>query len=246
MALKLSIITCTYNSMPLLDKCVTSVNSALDCFDQPLEWIIVDGKSTDGSLDAVTSCHKVRKFSRPPGGIYDALNFGVSVAEGEFVAYVHSDDEIDSGFFRSSRLLHDRADPRINCEYGKVTFIDAGSETLYSRYPPVFSEVLNRRTNHIFHPNAIWRRSHELAHNYRLNVGPQADWHHTRELPRSSVLRNSEMEYLFRISAASTTRNNVLDHKMFPMWNLLLLPYETQILKRISRRLRRKTGYWTS
>lgn len=246
MAIKLSIITCTYNSMPLLNKCVASVNSALAQFDHSVEWIIVDGKSTDGSLDAVNSCHKVRKFSRPPGGIYDALNFAVSVAEGEFVAYVHSDDEIDSGFFRSSHLLHDRAHPRINCEYGKVTFIDAGSETLYSRYPPHFFEALNRRTNLIFHPNAIWRRSHEKAHTYRLNVGPQADWHHTRKLTRNSVLRNSEMEYLFRISAASTTRNNVLGRKKFPMWNVLILTYETQILKRIWRRLRRKTGFWTS
>lgn len=244
MAVRLSIVTCTRNSMPLVRKCVATVKAALEGFRHDWEWIIVDANSTDGCLDTFAFSKEVRRFGRPAAGIYDALNFGVGVARGEFVSYVHSDDEVDCAFFRNSHLLAGGADPRIACEYGTVTFIDSHSKTLYSRTPPFFFEALNQHTNLIFHPNAIWRRNHELAHPYRTNVGAHADWLHTQELTRSDVMRNPRMEYRFRISAASTTRNNAQGRREFPLWNLALLPYETRVLRRLGSRLVRRPGFW--
>jgi glycosyltransferase involved in cell wall biosynthesis len=59
-----------------------------------VEHIIVDGGSTDGTLDAVRQfgSHAAKVISEPDKGLYDAMNKGWKLATGEFVGYLHADD----------------------------------------------------------------------------------------------------------------------------------------------------------
>jgi glycosyltransferase involved in cell wall biosynthesis len=90
MALTFSIITCTWNSAAYLDASIASVLSQ----DYPhIEYIFVDGGSTDGTLD------RIRSLPRPyvlieniRGGISNAMNEGIRAATGDIVAHLHSDD----------------------------------------------------------------------------------------------------------------------------------------------------------
>lgn len=91
--MKVSIITATYNSSSTIDKCVKSVlnQTYLD-----IEYIIVDGCSSDNTLSIIKELSKdfsnVKISSERDKGIYDALNKGIAKASGDIIGFVHSDD----------------------------------------------------------------------------------------------------------------------------------------------------------
>jgi len=88
---KVSIITITYNSEATLKDTIESVvNQSYG----DIEYIIVDGKSTDNSLSIIESYKdKISKvISEKDQGLYDALNKGIALATGDLIGIIHSDD----------------------------------------------------------------------------------------------------------------------------------------------------------
>ena len=89
--LKFSIITICRNSVDTLEQCITSVINQTYPY---VEYIVVDGGSTDGTLDII------RKYvddidrwsSEPDRGIADAMNRGLQHVTGDLVLFLHSDD----------------------------------------------------------------------------------------------------------------------------------------------------------
>lgn len=90
---KISIITIVYNNVRDIEHTILSVfNQTYD----NIEYIIIDGASTDGTLDII------RKYrgsidilvSEKDGGIYDAMNKGLSKATGDYVLFLNSGDEL--------------------------------------------------------------------------------------------------------------------------------------------------------
>ncbi len=93
MTLRISVITVTLNAERFLQDCLASVAAQGDAL---FEHIIVDGGSTDGTLDMVrrhaAADSRVRWISEPDSGISDAMNKGVALATGEVIAHLNSDD----------------------------------------------------------------------------------------------------------------------------------------------------------
>ena len=89
--LKVSIVTATYNSAESILGALESLNE--QDFEN-LEVIVVDGLSTDKTIDIVKSrLHReVRIISESDNGIYDALNKGIGRAKGDVIGFLHSDD----------------------------------------------------------------------------------------------------------------------------------------------------------
>ncbi len=89
--MKVSIITVVYNSVNYIEDAIRSV---LSQDYEELEYIIIDGGSTDGTLELINKYrHLVSNIiSEPDKGIYDALNKGVRFASGEVVGLLHADD----------------------------------------------------------------------------------------------------------------------------------------------------------
>ncbi len=93
--IKISIITVTYQSVNTLGDTMTSV------FSQTypnIEYIIVDGGSTDGTVDLIKQHESkiARWVSEPDGGIYDAMNKGITMASGDIIGFLHADDLLAS------------------------------------------------------------------------------------------------------------------------------------------------------
>lgn len=92
--MKISIITTCYNREKTILGAIKSVLSQ----DYPdIEYIIVDGASTDGSVEAIREAivgydDKVRFISEPDRGMYEAINKGIRMATGDYIGLVHSDD----------------------------------------------------------------------------------------------------------------------------------------------------------
>lgn len=89
--MKVSIITATYNSAGTI---IDTLRSLEVQTYQNIEYIIVDGDSTDNTLNVISeNCTRVKTIiSEKDAGIYDALNKGISVATGDIVGFLHSDD----------------------------------------------------------------------------------------------------------------------------------------------------------
>lgn len=89
--MKISIITVCFNSQDYIRSTIESVLSQ-DYHD--IEYIVIDGNSTDGTVEIIKSFgNKISKWiSEPDLGIYDAMNKGINLATGEVIGIVNSDD----------------------------------------------------------------------------------------------------------------------------------------------------------
>ncbi len=91
---KISIITAVFNSRQFIESALKSVLSQTY---QNVEYIVIDGGSTDGTLEIINKYRdKIAKFiSEPDKGIYDAMNKGIKLATGEIIGFLNSDDFYD-------------------------------------------------------------------------------------------------------------------------------------------------------
>ena len=117
-----SIITGTYNSSKFISDCVRSIYEQE--YDN-IEHIIIDGNSKDSTVDIIKNMpNKVsRLISEKDDGIYDAMNKGLRLAEGDIVGILNSDD-----FYNSNKIIKEVVnafeDPAINCVYGDLVYVD--------------------------------------------------------------------------------------------------------------------------
>lgn len=92
---KLSVITIVYNNVAAIERTMLSV---LNQTYKNIEYILIDGASTDGTIDVI-NLYKDRLaqfISAPDKGIYDAMNKGLALATGDYVLFMNSGDEIYS------------------------------------------------------------------------------------------------------------------------------------------------------
>jgi glycosyltransferase involved in cell wall biosynthesis len=89
--MKISIITVTFNSEKTL---AATFNSIASQKHHNLEYIVIDGGSTDGTLEIINNHKKsiTHFISERDKGIYDAMNKGLNLATGEIIGFLHSDD----------------------------------------------------------------------------------------------------------------------------------------------------------
>jgi len=89
----ISIITIVFNGVDTLQKTIDSV--ALQTY-RNIEYIIVDGASTDGTVDLIkTNGDAVNKWiTEPDEGLYDAMNKGIDLATGDYLWFINSGDEV--------------------------------------------------------------------------------------------------------------------------------------------------------
>ena len=127
-----SIITTVLNRRITLEDTIKSVLSQTY---KNIEHVIIDGGSTDGTVDIVKSYgSKIAKFvSEPDKGIYDAMNKGIRLARGEVVGILNSDDiyadravlEKVAGIFKEKN---------IDSCYGDIVYVDRSDTNKIIRY----------------------------------------------------------------------------------------------------------------
>ena len=97
--MKVSIITVCFNSAETIKDTIESV---INQTYKEIEYIIVDGASSDGTMKIVDSYKKrISKIvSEPDDGLYDAMNKGIKIATGDIVGIINSDD-----FYTSNTII---------------------------------------------------------------------------------------------------------------------------------------------
>lgn len=127
--MKISIVTVSFDAERTIGATIDSVAAQ----DWPeFEHIIVDGGSRDGTARLVESLRhdRLRFFSGPDDGIYDAMNKGLHLAKGDYVGFLNADDFLAGP--NVLRAIADGAAHGADCIMGDIALVDAqGQPTRY-------------------------------------------------------------------------------------------------------------------
>ena len=133
--MRISVITVCYNAASTLKDAVESVLGQVPDAEAPfeLEYVVVDGASTDGTLDLLAPYREriATLISEPDQGLYDAMNKGVQAATGDVVAILNADD-----VYASTDVLARVA----------ATFRNSGAEAVYGDLHYVAADDLSQVT----------------------------------------------------------------------------------------------------
>jgi glycosyltransferase involved in cell wall biosynthesis len=129
----ISIITVSLNAAPTIARTLISVSkqSHLD-----IEYIVVDGNSSDGTLaiiqDFAKSHSNIRLISESDKGIYDAMNRGIKLATGDVIGIINADDYYaDQNVISDIGKLFQAQD--LDAVFGDLEYFDAGNEAHITR-----------------------------------------------------------------------------------------------------------------
>jgi glycosyltransferase involved in cell wall biosynthesis len=179
-----SIITVCWNSGNTIKKTIESV---LGQDFQDYEYIIVDGGSTDGTLDIIKAYEprfkgKLKYKSESDKGIYDAFNKGIERATGKYIWLVNSDDYIESGVLgKLYDLVKDFKDGDEPIISAIMNCISSDGQTLYQvkSSPEKVAAAYRNNTMGTIHPATIVpKRIYDLVGLYDINykIIGDIDW----------------------------------------------------------------------
>ncbi|WP_035321987.1 glycosyltransferase family 2 protein [Peribacillus kribbensis] len=153
----ISIITVCYNSKLTIERTFKSI---LNQSYRNLEYIVIDGNSTDGTAGLVKQYQEVfenngityKWISEPDNGIYDAMNKGIASAQGELIGIINSDDYYEESALRIIAQEYSK-DNSYDVYHGLLKYHDSGK---LSMIKGAVSDVLPRHM--IEHPTCFLKK----------------------------------------------------------------------------------------
>jgi len=160
MSKHISIVTPVFNGRRFIENCVQSVRHAFAGLDY--EHIVVDGVSTDGTLEWLREQTDLKVFSERDQGMYDALNKGIAAASGEWIGHLNSDEQYNLNGIRE--VLSRMRDPRTQAIFGPTVMLNGALDFLQ-----LFNQVVTPRavdtlwcmpvqTCSFFFKRSVWER----------------------------------------------------------------------------------------
>ncbi len=173
-----SIITVTYNARLTLPPTFDSVREqTCDLY----EMSVVDGASTDGTVEMLRSCTDVnlRWISEPDKGIYDAMNKGISMAQGDYLIFLNAGDR-----FASAETLQMLADAAMDHDfpgiiYGQTDIVDSRGRVLGPRHlraPETLSPDSFKEGMVVCHQAFVVLRKIAGFYNLKYRFSADYDW----------------------------------------------------------------------
>ena len=141
--MRYSIITINYNNNVGLRKTIESVINQ-SCKD--FEYIIIDGGSTDGSVDIIKEYSDYITYwvSEPDKGIYNAMNKGIKIARGEYLNFMNSGDS----FYDSNVLENSLPYLTADIVHGRLFYYCGRERSVYLKNEPNMQHFLDNTLNH--------------------------------------------------------------------------------------------------
>ena len=159
-----SIVTPSFNQAPFLEETIRSV---LEQDYEPIEYVVVDGGSTDGSVDIIRRYEDRLAWwtSEPDRGQAHALNKGFASSTGELMGFLNSDDTLLPGAVTRLVAALER-EPHALVAFGDAVFVDERLGTTRVGRPGAWGAepMALRAGGTVIQPSSLWRRrAWELA-----------------------------------------------------------------------------------
>jgi len=165
----ISVITVVYNDVKTIEKTILNV---LNQSYSNLEYVIIDGNSTDGTVDIINKYRdRISYFvSEPDKGIYDAMNKGIRAASGEWINFMNSGDwfyNLDT----VAELFQNRDLARVKLIYGNTERREGNS-----RHISIPGQNLGFFHNVMVHQSIFSRRELSLKYLFNTDYKVAADF----------------------------------------------------------------------
>jgi glycosyltransferase involved in cell wall biosynthesis len=153
-----SIITVVFNGEKYIED---TINSIINQDYDNIEYIIIDGGSTDNSINIIRKYDKYVSIflSEQDRGMYDAINKGLRLANGEIVAYLNADDQY-LPYTIKEVVKTFKSKPHLDYLYGNCIYIDNKKRQLYEykSIPYIRLFVKNMNEIHWAQPSCFWKK----------------------------------------------------------------------------------------
>lgn len=240
----ITVITVCRNAEATIAQAVGSVELQNS---RDIEYIIVDGASTDETLTKIEgSSLSLKVISEPDKGIYDAMNKGIELAKGEFVFFLNADDS-----FCDPHVFHDvkkclKASPDIDLLIGNVIYVYP-TQRIRRKYGWITPHrLLFGDLNHqaVFARRTLFQQFGKF--NLRYQIAADFDWlvrifrggAHYKYINRDICYFNADGAHSKHFEALKRERRDIQQSILQP-----LSFFVGRLLFRIARKLRLLKGY---
>lgn len=208
---KFSIITVTYNAAAVLEDTIQSVISQTY---RNVEYIIVDGQSTDGTL-GITAKYKKhihQIVSEPDKGLYDAMNKGISLATGDYLCFLNAGDALHEDDTLQLMVHTLQGGELPDVLYGETEIVDEQGHFLQMRRlsaPEHLHWKSFKQGMLVCHQAFFARRELAVGTPYDLQYRFSADFDWCiRIMKQAKTLHNTHLTVIDYLNEGMTTRNH--------------------------------------
>jgi len=210
--LKISIVTICFNNEAVIRRTIESVTGQ----DYPdIEYIVVDGSSTDGSLDIIKEYEQqiATLISEPDKNLYDAINKGMKAATGDVVGLIHAGDRLFDGQVIGKIADHFNTND-IDVMYGHSILVNEKDVPVRVNRSPAYRRPLVKRGWMPSHQSIYIRRSvlNRIGY-YNLDLHPSSDYEFFLRYFYFHSLRIKRLdEFIVRFSLGGISTKNYLNN----------------------------------
>jgi glycosyltransferase involved in cell wall biosynthesis len=208
----ISIVTICFNNAGVIRRTIESVLNQ----DYPrIEYIVVDGESTDGSLDIIREYAPgiATLISEPDRNLYDAINKGMKAATGDVVGLIHAGDRLFNNVVIRKIADHFRAGD-IDLMYGHSILVNESDVPVRVNKSPAFRRSLVKRGWMPSHQSIYIRRTVlERIGYYNLDLHPSSDYEFFLRYFYFNQLKIKRLdEFILRFSMGGISTRNYLNN----------------------------------
>jgi glycosyltransferase involved in cell wall biosynthesis len=163
-----SIITPSFNAANYIESAIESV---LNQNYKNWEHIIIDGDSSDNTIEIIRKYKHIRFISEPDNGIYDAMNKGVKLAKGDWLYFLGSDDQFVNNYVLDNLFKNDVT--QYGVVYGNVYWDKRRFGEVYDKY-----KIIKRNITHqalfyrksVFEKHGFYSERYKVWADYEMNL----------------------------------------------------------------------------
>lgn len=204
----ITIITVVFNGEKYLEQTIQSV---INQTYKNIEYLIIDGGSTDGTLDIIKQYEKHITYwvCEPDKGLYDAMNKGIGIAKGELIGMINSDDWYE---LKAVELIVEsfKNNPSKKIFHGdRIDILSDGSKKITRFHPSKIKLLYFGMTYN--HPSMFVHRDIYLEGKYNTDLRALSDY----EFVLKNILKNPEVFLYIQKSYVNYRLDGISSHMKF-------------------------------
>lgn len=204
-----TVITVTYNARQTIERTIKSVQEQTY---EKIEHIIVDGKSTDGTIELINQLENenTQWISEKDNSIYDAMNKATSLAKGSYICYLNAGDTFYEKETVEKLMLSAKENKSPDILYGETVVVDIKGKFLYNRRlkaPPELTWKSFKQGMLVCHQAFIINRRFFEPYDLSYRFSSDVDWC-IRLMKKSNSIVNTKLTLIKYLNEGATTANH--------------------------------------